>query len=143
MASKYKHHVTVGEFSKAIQTQIDGYVSAVVKDIPDIVEKSAKKCVDSIKANGVVAGIPNGAYLKGWTYKVDAVNIWGSGAFCTVRNPKHYRLAHLLEHGHAIVVHGKHIDDKRTKPYPHIADAEQEAVLFLENTIKNQIESTD
>lgn len=129
--------VGLTEFGSALAQELEGYVEELQDDIPTIIEKEAKTCVNNIKSYGISAGIPNGAYLKGWKTQLDERNRFGT--YYTVYNPKHYRLAHLLEHGHAIVTHGKKLD-KKTDPKPHLSYAEETSIKNLEASIKRRIE---
>ena len=132
MSGKYDVHCHIGDFKDAVENQIDLYVKELQQSIPDIVEQAGRKCVQSIRANAVMAGIPDRQYAKSWKAEVITKNAWGT--FMKVWSPKKYRIAHLLEHGHTKVIHGKVTGTVRA--YPHLCYAEQEAVQFLENMLK-------
>ena len=138
----YDKKVKVGAFSEMIQKEIDQYCREIEKEIPDIVEKAGKKCAQSINFHAASAGINDRkGYGKSWRFKVTERNGW-LGTFGKVYSPKHYRIAHLLEHGHPIIgKNGKPIGS--AKAFPHIRLAEQESVLFLENTLKRMIEGKE
>ena len=75
--------------------------------------------VQEIKAN---APEESGEYKKSWTYKrdPDLKGKWRYSLVVYAKDPG-YRLAHLLEHGHAKVNGG------RVEGRPHITPAEQRA----------------
>ena len=132
----YDRHIKVGVFQEIVQKEIEGYVRDLQESIPDIVEQAGKKCVQGIRAHAVMAGIPDREYAKSWKVKIIDKNAWGT--FLKVYSPKKYRIAHLLEHGHTLKVHGKVVGTVRA--YPHLVYAEKEAILFLENKMKKTIE---
>lgn len=62
----------------------------------------------------------SGDYAKGWT--VERIPGRSTPAY-EVKNATHYRLTHLLENGHDIVVNGKKYG--RVKPHKHIKQVER------------------
>lgn len=135
MAGKYDRHVKCNAFADEVQNQLDLYVKEIQETIPDIVKETGKKCVQAIRTNGVAAGIPDKKYLKSWQMKVISQNAWGT--YVVVHSPKHYRIAHLLEHGHVKKVRNKVLGT--TRAYPHLIYAEQDAETFLENKLKQKL----
>lgn len=73
----------------------------------------------------------SGKYARGWKVKAQ------DGGY-VVYNDKHYRLTHLLENGHDVIVNGKKVG--RAKAYPHIKPAEQEGIKDFEQEVRKQIE---
>ena len=134
--AKYNNHVTVGDFKDAVENEIDMYVKELQKSIPDICKQAATKCVQSIRVHAVMAGIPDREYSRSWKKERITENAWG--AYYRVWSPKKYRIAHLLEHGHTKVIHGKVTGTVRA--YPHLCYAEQESIQFLENMLKKAIQ---
>lgn len=137
MANKYDRRVNVSNFSDAVQNTLDMYCKEIEKSVPDVVEQSAKKCVQSIKAHVAMAGIKDRTYSSSWKAKCEL-----KSSFYTsyrVFSEKHYRVAHLLEHGHDKVSRsGKPLGT--TRAFPHLIYAEQESVQFLENKLKQTIQ---
>ena len=92
-----------------------------------------------VKWPGAVSiGLSNNAsqtdfYADAWTKKKDKANK------VTVYN-KQYQLTHLLENGHAIVVHG-HATGKSTAAIPHIKPVEEFCQTEFEAKIQEEIEA--
>lgn len=71
--------------------------------------------------------------VEKWSYK-KADKVW------TVYAPKpYYRLTHLLNNGHRIVVHGKHLPG-RTKAYHYVEPVEEEAKQQFEEYFEQACE---
>lgn len=133
---KYDRRVSVSNFSDAVQNQIDLYCKEVAASVPDAVDQSAKKCLESIKAHIAMAGINDKDYSKSWKKKCEL-----KSAFYTsyrIYSKTRYRIAHLLEHGHTKVSKDGKVIGK-TKAFPHLIYAEEDSVQFLENLIKKTI----
>ena len=134
---KYDRRVNVSNFSDAVQNEIDLYCKEIVKSVPDVVDKAATKCIQSIRAHIAMVGIKDKDYSKSWKKICEL-----KSAFYTsyrVYSEKRYRIAHLLEHGHAKI--GKDGEPLgKTKAYEHLKPAEQESVQFLENLMKKTIQ---
>lgn len=76
-----------------------------------------------------------GKYRKGWTVTTEQKRTY---AGIVVHNTKHYRIAHLLEYGHA-VDNGRGNKDSSTKSYPHIAPINDKAVERAIERVKEEI----
>ena len=88
---------TVEAMAEAIQRELAGYSQEVADGVKTEVRATAKECRDELREKSPKM---TGDYKKGWRDVVvyesaDDIRI-------SVRNPKEYRLAHLLEHGHTI-----------------------------------------
>lgn len=134
---KYDVHCHVGDFADAVQNQMDLYVRELQESIPDVVDKAGKRCVQFIRAYASTAGFRDREYGKSWKVENIMRNAWGS--YIKVWSPKHYRIAHLLEHGHTKVSpSGKPLGT--TKGYPHLKQAEEDSIQFLEDLLKKTIQ---
>ena len=71
----------------------------------------------------------SGRYAKSWRRTKQAS--LRTGDSYRIHNVKHYRLAHLLEYGHALW-HGG-----RARAIPHIKPAEEKAITEFEKTFVN------
>lgn len=135
--NKYQQRVGVTGFKDAIENTIDMYCKEIEESVPDVVEQSANKCLQSIRAHVAMAGINDKDYSRSWKKKCEL-----KSAFYTsyrVYSEKRYRIAHLLEHGHIKVTKsGKVLG--ATKAFPHLIYAEQDSVQFLENMLKKTIQ---
>lgn len=134
---KYDQRVNVTQFSDAVVNEIDLYCKELEQSVPDVVEKAADKCLQSIRVHVAAAGIKDKDYSRSWKKKTEI-----KSAFFTsykIYSEKRYRIAHLLEHGHTKVSKsGKVLGT--TKAFPHLIYAEQESIQFLENLMKKTIQ---
>ena len=135
---KYDVHCHVGDFKDAVQNQMDLYIKEVQKSVPNVVELSAKRCVQFIRVYASTAGFHDKKYGKSWKAEMITKNAWG--AFYKVWSPKHYRIAHLLEYGRHTSVgsNGKPIGV--TRAYEHLKPAEEDSIQFLEDLLKKTIQ---
>ena len=78
-------------------------------------------------------GNPSGAYSASWTLEPFRVNRYSS--LWIIYNENHYRLAHLLEYGHAKQNGG------RAPAYPHIAPINNAVNISLVQNFMRRLES--
>ena len=84
----------------------------------DEMKKAVRKCGDTVrKTIKATAPVRTGAYAKSWRTK--RVEETAATLKLVVHSPTHYRIAHLLENGHAKRGGG------RVSARPHIAAAEE------------------
>lgn len=113
------------EIEKAMKEQLDLANEAVNKSV----DKVAKETVNEL---GSTSPRKSGHYAEGWAVKEGKTATRSKSA--VVWNEKHYRLTHLLEHGHAKVNGG------RVAARPHIGSAEQKAIKSFEDELRRGIE---
>lgn len=113
------------EIEKAMKEQLDLANEVVGK----AVDKVAKETVSEL---GSASPRKSGHYAEGWATKEGKTATRSKSA--VVWNEKHYRLTHLLEHGHAKVNGG------RVPARPHIGAAEQKAIKSFEDELRRGIE---
>lgn len=116
-------------------TKIDNLANEIMeglKEYADLASDDVKKAVR--KAGNTVrkeisenAPKDTGAYAKSWSVKKTKET--SNSLEVTVYSKNRYKLAHLLEHGHAKRGGG------RVAARPHIAQAEQSAVETLDSEI--------
>lgn len=114
------------EIEKAMKEQYDLANEAVEK----AVDKVAKDTVNELKSS---SPRKSGKYSEGWAVKEGKTATRSKSA--VVWNEKHYRLTHLLEHGHARVNGGRKVPAR-----PHIGVAEQKAIKSFEDELRRGIE---
>ncbi|MFJ3389546.1 HK97 gp10 family phage protein [Lysinibacillus sp. NPDC086135] len=117
-------------------TSIDNFANEIVKElqrfskyVSEEVELAAKDVtkmsVKRLKSKSPVGHYAGGGdYAKGWRVKKVGKNY-------TVYNATNYQLTHLLEHGHV------NRDGSRAQAFPHIKDAEQEAIREFERRLES------
>ncbi len=113
------------EIEKAMKEQLDLANEVVDK----AVDKVTKETVNDLKSS---SPRKSGKYAGGWGKKEGQTATRSKSA--VVWNEKHYRLTHLLEHGHAKVNGG------RVPARPHIGAAEQKAIKSFEDELRRGIE---
>lgn len=102
-------------FSKELQEKVDAAVDKASKDTVKRLKQTSPK--------------DSGDYAKSWSRKKIA------GGFVVYAAAPHYRLTHLLEHGHAVSNQFGSLG-KRAPAYPHIKPAEQEGIREFEELLK-------
>lgn len=120
-------------------TDIDGMASEIMKGLTeyaDLADTEMKKAVRKTAAavkKEISANAPEktGTYAKSWTVKKTKEN--SHSLEMTVHSKNRYRLAHLLEKGHAKRGGG------RVSGRPHIAPAEENGVQMLEKLIEEAL----
>lgn len=121
--------IGVSELSDAILEQLNEYKDLAVEEMNEAVKAAGKTVVNEIAAN---APERTGTYAKSWKSKVTSQTQYG--IHVTVYSPTRYRIAHLLENGHAKRGGG------RVEARPHIAPAEDVGEKQLEEDIRKRLE---
>lgn len=117
-------NISADAFADAVQTVLASFEERSIAIAEECAIDAGKEAVSFLKANSPKK---TGAYAKGWTLKKATKT--GKGFKITVYNKDHYRLTHLLEHGHAKINGG------RTQSHPHILLAEEAASSLFEQKI--------
>ena len=114
----------IGHLADAVMDGLREYAELAADSMKTAVTKAGKTVRKEI-----MAGAPRdtGAYAKSWRAKKTRES--SHILEVTVYSPRRYRLAHLLEHGHAKRGGG------RVSGRPHIAPAEQHGIEQLERDI--------
>lgn len=100
-------------------------------------DKVSRETVAEIRSDIPAAGIGGkGDYRKSWASKQDAESKkrYAYAKVVYAKDP-HYRLTHLLEKGHDLIVRKKPLG--RVKAFVHIRPAADDAAEKLEKYIKN------
>lgn len=122
----------IDQMSEAIARELQKYGTAVDADVKAAVKKTANTVKKGISSNAPKAIKNGGKYAKSWTAtKTDEKSHMLK---MVVHSKKYYRLAHLLEKGHATRNGG------RTRAYPHIKPAEEHGVELLKAWMRKAIE---
>lgn len=105
-------HSSAFNFKEVVDRCLHDYGTYVAEETFEAIDEVSKEAVRKLKAESRAA-FGSGKYAQGWTRKFDKGRI---SAYATVYGKKPtYRLAHLLEHGHA------NRDGGRTPGRVHIA----------------------
>lgn len=123
--------IGLGQFESEMNQLLEDYGDEVNKALKKVVPKVAKETANQTNTNAVSAGIKGKKYVRSWTTTVENNTLTGVEA--TVHSTQ-YRVAHLLEFGHAKQNGG------RTRAFPHIAKAEEWGIEKLVSEIKGELE---
>lgn len=107
--------VPIGQMAEEISDMLQEYADLAVDEMKSAVKKAGETTKKDIRNTAPGSG----KYAKSWRSKTTKEN--ASSLQVTVYSPSRYRIAHLLEHGHAKRGGG------RVEGRPHIAPAEQHA----------------
>lgn len=118
------------DLAKAIGDALYEYSDEVVKATNDVLKETAKEAVDELKTAGEFKD-KSGDYRKGWSAKTEAATLGIQKQI--VYNKKRYRLAHLLEYGHAKPNGG------RVRAFPHIAAVEEGLADKVEKKLREKL----
>lgn len=126
----------VSDFQRSMTEILAGYSDDVIEGIHEAIAKTGNETKSLVETN-IATSVPP---INGTKYKNSIV---AEGSYNRYQNtvrvwsPKHYRLTHLLEHGHILIAHGKPYG--RTQPREHWAPAEKEALERLNQRIEEAI----
>lgn len=119
----------VSQLSAAIEKELTLYA----EETADKVKKSVKDVATSVRKDISEHAPKNrGKYAKSWRTKKTA-ETKTSVSYVVHANKDGYRLAHLLEHGHAKRNGG------RTRAFPHIKPAEERGAREIEAITRNRL----
>lgn len=124
-------NISIDKLAKEIADALSEYSREVVEKVDASSEKAGKDAVKRLKQTSPK---DTGEYAKSWTMKTDRLFGQPSKRIIHVKAP-HYRLAHLLEFGHAKVGGG------RVEGRPHIRTAEQEVIEQFTKEVEEAIRS--
>ncbi len=113
----------------AVMEQLQAYAQVSTDGMKSAVKSAGKEVAKTIKST---APRDTGGYAKSWRAKVTAES--SHALTVIVHSPTHYRIAHLLEFGHAKRGGG------RVAAQPHIAKAEEEGIRQLTQEIERCLE---
>lgn len=116
-------------FGKEISKFIEEYTDEVREKVDAAVESVGKKTVEELKVGGDFID-RTGAYRKSWKVKIEKTRL---GVTATVYAGQYY-LTQLLEFGHVKQNGG------RTRAFPHISTAEENARALLEEEVRKAVE---
>lgn len=123
--------VSVERMADEIAKMLTEYEAAIVKNTD-----ACGKVVANAAAKELRQTSPKrtGKYAKSWGVTREDSS-FGENAKYIIHNKKHYRVAHLLEHGHVMA------NGKRTKAIPHIKPVEEQVIREYEKKVREAIEN--
>lgn len=126
-------NISIDQLAAEIAKGLAEYSQDVVEKVNISSEKVGKKAVKQLKRTSPRRPPPiGGKYAKSWTMKAEKAI--GQPDLRTIHaKAPHYRLTHLLEHGHAKVGGG------RVEGRPHIRPAEEEVIREFTREVEEAI----
>lgn len=123
----------VNQLAAAIERELQSYSDTVSEKVGEAVETVANEVNDEIKRR-VTFKQPTGKYVK--AFRIKKINTGSKQNHSRVWHVvgPHYRLAHLLEHGHALRNGG------RARAYPHIKYGEELAERRMQELTEQAVQ---
>lgn len=126
---------TVEQFSLAVMEAMKEFQQSVDYDLVYVTQKVARQAAKNVQANITDSGIRGtGEYKKSIKARTIKDSPLSKKSVVYADKP-HYRLTHLLEHGHAKLNGG------RTRAFAHWEPAEQKAIDDFVKELREAIES--
>lgn len=116
--------IDIEQLAREITDGLQSFNQNVVETVNGEIETVTKKGLRALKD---LSPKHRGEYAKGW--KIKKENFIGECNKNILYNEEHYRLTHLLEHGHVKQNGG------RTRKFPHIKKVEDEVIETLERKV--------
>lgn len=123
------------DLSWAVMSELSRFAGHTNEVLEHAAETAAAHAVIELNNNSPSR---SGNYAKSWAYKQGAYSRLGGVRKTIIHNKKHYRLTHLLEHGHRKVVYG-HPTGGTVAARVHIAPVEAEVIKEYEELVKEGI----
>ena len=117
--------VSVERMADEIAKMLTEYEAAIVKNVDASGKAVADKGAKQLRQTSPKR---TGKYAKSWGVTREDSS-FGENAKYIIHNKKHYRVAHLLEHGHVMA------NGKRTKAIPHIKPVEEQVIREYEKKV--------
>ena len=125
--------VSIDNLSDEIRDILEEYGDNIELAMKDTIKKAGKEAAKELRATSPSR---TGRYARSWTSTTTLDS--SAKTEVVVHNAKEYRLAHLLEHGHAMVTRGGRTVG-RVQAFPHIAKVEEKVTSELEKKIESII----
>ncbi len=122
-------NVNINQLADEIAKGLAEYSQDVVEKVNISSEKVGKAAIKQLKKTSPKR---HGKYAKSWTMKTEPEVGQPHKRIVYVKAP-HYRLVHLLEHGHAKVGGG------RVEGIPHVRPAEEEVIREFTREVEEAI----
>jgi hypothetical protein len=122
--------VSVERMADEIAKMLTEYEAAIVKNVDASGKAVADKGAKQLRQTSPKR---TGKYAKSWGVTREDSS-FGENAKYIIHNKKHYRVAHLLEHGHVMA------NGKRTKAIPHIKPVEEQVIREYGKKVREAIE---
>lgn len=125
--------ITANELSSTVSRLLNEYGDQCVDKIRTVSKIKAQKGAKEVRKLAK-SKFKGNLYAKGWTSKTTNTRF---GAEAVIYNKSHYQLAHLLEHGHALVIGGR--SRGRVAGREHIAPVNDSIQKDFEKTLVEEL----
>lgn len=134
MGGNNKNNRTVGAFeiSAAVLGYLDEYNAQIQEATNTIAVDVAKQSAKTLRRQSPKR---TGAYARSWSVKIVRSGVTASTQAIVHAKAPHYRLAHLLEHGHK----GPYGKGRPTPAHEHIGKVERAGIAEFERRVKEAI----
>lgn len=128
------------QLQQTVKKILDEYGDKVYDVLDDCVKNVSDEAAEKLRGVATFSprGRPSGAYSKSWVSEKQRTG--RLTVKYVVHNEEHYRLAHLLEKGHALRNGGREVG--KSPAYPHIKPVEEWAQNELPQKVKMEIEKS-
>lgn len=123
--------ISPDKFSDTMKNVLKGYGDDVASITFQIVEDTAKDGAKTLRTGEWGFKRVSGEYQRSFRVELRKSRLHVNAVIYSAA--PHYRLTHLLEHGHDVVRNGKIVG--RTKAYPHWSVVEDMAIKELEERL--------
>jgi hypothetical protein len=125
--------IKVDGLAGAIGKELKVYGESVTEGVKKASDIVAAELLENTKRDAKASGMGGtGKYIRAMAVKTTKDDAFGRVNTWYVKKP-HYRLAHLLEHGHVLRSGG------RTRAYPHIKKNEEQAMRYYTGLVEGVI----
>ena len=122
-------NINVDQLSSTIMNELEIYSKSVLEGMDEAGDKVSKEAVKQLRTTSPKK---SGKYAKSWTVKKQ--KLYGKPTTYTIHaKAPHYRLAHLLEYGHAKAGGG------RVSGKPHIRPVEEQVISDYMRAVEEAI----
>lgn len=131
--------VTPDQLDNAIAEILEEYAGDLTENLNRVSKEIADYGRQELAEKARASGLKGRKYFN--SFRVDLLSRSEFGNIYVIKSTQ-YRIAHLLEHGHVVVSHGKYTG-KRTRAFHHWSYVEQDTSKKLEQAVKDQIEKAN
>lgn len=126
---------STAKFGDDVMGLLKAYTQEALDEAGEVAKESAYLCREEIEKNARKYGFNE--YGESWTVKKESGKKYHTPTY-TVHTPTFYRIAHLLEHGHAKFLWGKDMHSQVSGKL-HIGPAARDAEQFFIDELKARI----
>ena len=131
-----KKKIPIEDLQDAIADILNEYADDIITGANEAAKQTAASGAEALKERAKMSGIRGTKYVN--SFKSKLLNQSRLGNTYVIYSTE-YRLAHLLEHGHVIKVHGKRTGG-RTRAFHHWSKVEDEVSRQFEQAVTNRIQ---